>query len=188
MEFVAIDFETANASHVSAISLGLVLVKDFSIISEQYWMIKPPTEDFHHYSMKLHGINPEDVADKESFNELWPEIFPLINKKTIIAHNTAFDIKVLRSLIRYFRLRISYFSYYCSVKISQKVWPEMSSHKLNTLAEAFHIELNHHNALDDARASAMIIIEAMRNKKASSVEELADMIGLEKGIFTKTLL
>jgi DNA polymerase-3 subunit epsilon len=123
--FVAIDFETANAKPESAISLGLVRVEEFDIVEEKYWLIKPPTKDFHKYSMKLHGIHPEDVAMKETFKELWSEIQTYLDEKVIVAHNTSFDIRVLRSLLKKYSLPVSFFTYYCSVKISQKVWPDL---------------------------------------------------------------
>ena len=41
MEFVAIDFETANKSYDSACSIGLVTVRDGAIVDEYYKLIRP---------------------------------------------------------------------------------------------------------------------------------------------------
>ena len=41
MNFVAIDFETANEKRASACSLGLVVVKNSQIVDKRYYLIKP---------------------------------------------------------------------------------------------------------------------------------------------------
>ena len=41
MDFVAIDFETANEKRNSACSIGLTVVKDNKIVEEKYFLIKP---------------------------------------------------------------------------------------------------------------------------------------------------
>ena len=41
MDFVAIDFETANEKRNSACSIGLTVVKNNKIVEEKYFLIKP---------------------------------------------------------------------------------------------------------------------------------------------------
>ena len=83
MKIVAIDFETANHSPLSACALGLAIFESdggfsrssdseirlkpkphsFQLISSPYWLIKPP---------KGHG--GFDVHDKPEFSEIAPEV------------------------------------------------------------------------------------------------------------------
>ena len=53
-KFVAIDFETANNSRASACSVGLVTVADSQIISEEVFLIQPPTRQF--LFTDIHGL------------------------------------------------------------------------------------------------------------------------------------
>lgn len=46
-DFVTIDFETANNNLNSACSLGIVAVKDLEIVEREYYLIKPPTNNFN---------------------------------------------------------------------------------------------------------------------------------------------
>ena len=42
----------------------------------------------------------------------------------------------------------------------------LSNYKLNTIADKFNIEFNHHRAIDDALATAKIFIELIKMKKS----------------------
>ena len=54
----------------------------------------------------------------------------------------------------------------CSVKLAKAVWPQLGSHRLNILADYFKLELDHHDALSDARACAEITLRAFRSGTA----------------------
>jgi len=68
MNFIAMDFETANYQRHSACSLALVMVENSQIVDEYYTLIKPETK-FFWKNMQIHGIHPEDVADAPKFPE-----------------------------------------------------------------------------------------------------------------------
>src|SRR5882724_10769880 len=70
MSFVAIDFETADRSLDSACAVALVKVENGQIIDRNYWLIRPPREEFRF--TYLHGISWKNVADQPTFQELWP--------------------------------------------------------------------------------------------------------------------
>ncbi|MBE1555343.1 hypothetical protein [Sporosarcina limicola] len=55
MDFVAIDFETANSLRSSVCSVGIVQVKNGKIIKEIQSLINPLSE-FHYYNTKIHLI------------------------------------------------------------------------------------------------------------------------------------
>ena len=80
MDFVAIDFETANEKRASACSLGITVVKNNKITEEKYWLIKPCPFRFESRNIMIHGIREEDVIDEKEFDKLWPEIKPYIRK------------------------------------------------------------------------------------------------------------
>jgi DNA polymerase-3 subunit epsilon len=61
--------------------------------------------------------------------------------------------------------------YVCTCKIARKLNLNLPNNKLNTLCDYFSIELDHHNAMSDARAAAKLIIEF--EKRSSSLEKFA---------------
>lgn len=66
-----------------------------SILNKYDWLIRPPggLDYFNPFNTRLHGISSRDVADKPQFNELWPEVYSLINNKILAAHNASFDVR-----------------------------------------------------------------------------------------------
>ena len=74
MDFVSIDFETANAKRASACSIGMARVRNGEIVETFYELIKPEPFDFNYINISIHGITPEMVDTKPTFVELWARI------------------------------------------------------------------------------------------------------------------
>lgn len=178
LDFTAIDFETANKYANSACSLAAVTKYGDTTVDETYRLIKPPFMVFAPENINVHGIHPEEVAHEPHFNDLWPVFRPHIENRIIVAHYAVFDTRVLRSLLKTYNLDKPDVSYACTVEISRKVWPDLPNHKLNTVAESLGFSFHHHQALDDARACAVIVCAAAKAVGAQSVPELLQATGL----------
>ncbi|MDH6363295.1 DNA polymerase-3 subunit epsilon [Enterococcus sp. PF1-24] len=159
MNFIAMDFETANHEKHSACSLALVMVQNSQIVGEYYTLIKPETPFFYR-NIQIHGIQPEDVADAPEFPEVWQQIKQYYQEnRLIVAHNAGFDTGILAGCLDYYRLSRPEYLSLCTVETSRKLFPEMRNHKLNTVSAALGITLeNHHDALEDSRACANILL------------------------------
>lgn len=180
MDFVAIDFETANSVRSSVCSIGIVKVKNGKIHEEFHTLINPLSE-FHYYNTKIHGITEYMVHNAPTFEEFWPNFKQYIENQTIIAHNASFDIGVLRDSLNRIHEEEPNFQYGCSYRISKKVWPNLYNHKLSTVSNYLSISLRHHDALEDARASALITLEALKKTKTNSIQELSILHKLKLG-------
>ena len=97
----------------------------------------------------------------------------------MVAHYAVFDTRVLRSLLKTYHLEKPQASYACTVEISRRVWPDLPNHKLDTVAGYLGYSFHHHQALDDARACAYIVLKAAEIVGASSMEELLDATHLK---------
>ena len=172
MNFTAIDFETANYSRASACALGITVVRDYEIVESKAWLICPPKLYFRPDFIDIHGITPDDVRNKPKWNELWPEISKYISGQMLVAHNAPFDISVMKAMLDEYGISHPSYSHFCSCKLSRRVWPALSNHRLNTVSEHLSIALKHHDAYDDAAACAQIILHAGRRLNVSSVQEL----------------
>mgnify|MGYP001282467593 FL=1 len=159
MNFIAMDFETANYQTHSACSLALVMVKNSQIVGEYYSLIQPETE-FFWKNIQIHGIHPEDVADAPKFPRVWEEIQKYYQRdRLIVAHNAGFDTKVLAGCLDYYQLPQPNYLSLCTVQTSRKLFPEMHNHRLNTVCNQLDIPLvNHHDALEDSRACAKVLL------------------------------
>ena len=182
MKFVAIDFETANRSADSACSVGVVKVEDGKIVEELYRLIQPPRMYFEPMNIQIHGIRPKDVQSEPKFDELWDsELRAFIKGYPLIAHNAPFDMNVLRALIKTYSLDTDSMRYACTVSGSRKTFDCLMNHKLGTVSEHLGISLNHHQALDDARACAIIMLNIFKTHDCESFDELC----VKKGICLK---
>lgn len=171
-DFVAIDFETANRNNNSACSIGIVAVRDLSIVETKYFLIQPPTLDFDESNIRIHGITPSMVIDSPKFPEIWDQIRHYFDENIIIAHNAQFDMSVLNCCLYDYHLDIHDFTYLCSIPISTKACRgEGVGQSLAARAEHFGIEIgNHHTALDDAVTCANIVIESVKRTKRKSFQ------------------
>lgn len=176
MNYVAIDFETANRMRSSACSMAAVVVENGQIVRSAYSLIRPPLVKFDYINTKIHGITAEQVQNKPTFAELWDRIRPYLEGKIVIAHNAAFDISVLKSVLDEYNLPRPKFQYACTVALAKKVWTDFDNYKLDTLAGRFNVSFEHHNALHDARVCAQIALEAQSVTKAAGFLELAERL------------
>lgn len=179
LDFVALDFETANKYKNSACSLAVITVENGQITKKAYSLIKPPFMSFDPECIEIHGIEPNEVIHEKTFDQLWPTIYENhLKGKIMIAHNAKFDMNVLRATLDYYKIPWPELDYACTVKISRAVWPDLVNHKLNTMAAYLGVEFKHHYALDDAETCAKVAIEAARLKGANSLPELLSKIGV----------
>lgn len=164
MDFVAIDFETANAKRESACSLALTVVKNNQIVDELYSLIKPET-DFSWRNIQIHGITPKMVTNAPKFDELWPHIQAFFDPtKIVVAHNARFDNSVLQKTLAHYQLPVPHFLSLDTLATSRALYKGLPNYKLNTICDELHIKLeHHHNALDDCEACANILLAQIQN-------------------------
>lgn len=177
MNFVAMDFETANAKRYSAVSMGLVIVRNDIIVDEFYTLIKPDTY-FDRRNTAIHGIHESDVQDAPTFPMVWEQINQFFTpNQLIVAHNASFDNSVLRETLAYYGKPAPHYLALDTLRTSRKLYPDLVNHKLNTLAAALQIDLNHHhNALDDTVAAAKILITQAKQFGVSPLKQFVKVI------------
>lgn len=135
-----------------------------------YSLIKPPADmPILPYFTKIHGIKNADVAAAPTFAELWQKIESFIGDDVLVAHNAPFDRAVFYAALLHYGIKPTrVYSFECTVRLSRKAWPNLLNHRLNTVSDFLHLELNHHEALSDAVACAQIFaaIQAEQSAKA----------------------
>ena len=178
MNFTAIDFETAHADFPCEI--GLTRVEDGKIINTKSWLIKPACFPYMNYwNQKVHGITSADVVSAFTFEELWPELKPWFEDNYLVAHNAAFDMRVLRASLSYYDLAFPSAEYFCSVSLSKKTWKHLPSHSLGAVSQYHNIQFNHHRAGDDAKVCALITLKAFEELEKYDIAETLNQLGVK---------
>ena len=164
MDFVAIDFETANYSADSACAIGLVKVAGGEIVEKSVHFIRPPSRRF--VFTYIHGLTWDHVAEADDFGTLWPKLTPFLEgAKFLAAHNASFDRGVLHACCARYGLSAPAAPFRCTVQISRRAWSIYPT-KLSNVCLELGIALNHHEALSDAMACAQIVLAANAQSRA----------------------
>ena len=166
MNYVAIDFETANNFRRSACALGVCVVEDGRIVEQRDWRFRPDPFEVGWYQYAVHGLSLEDLSGEPSFADSWEEVRPYLEKYTLVAHNAAFDGSVLHHLFDLIGLSGHPPRVACTMRMARTVWPQRISYGLDYLAAKNKNDFTHHNAGSDAYACA----------------RLAYLLGLESGM------
>lgn len=180
LNFTAIDFETATAARHSTCEIGLTHVENGSIVETESQLIKPRPNTFHFYNTKIHGITAKAVSQKPEFDYVWESLRDNIKSNFLIAHNAAFDMGVLRSVLNQFSLPVPEISYACSVQIARKAWPERSTFSLDQMANFLGLKFAHHRAGDDARICAEVVIAAATDLQTDCLIDLLSKLDLQE--------
>jgi len=158
VNFVAIDFETADHGRDSACAVALVRVEDGRIADRACHLIRPPRREFV-FSF-IHGITWTDVAGEPTFREVWPRLTRLLTgAQFLAAHNAPFDEGVLHACCAAAGLRPPRQGFECTVRLARAVWGIYPT-KLPDVCRRLRIPLRHHDAASDAEACARIVIAA----------------------------
>lgn len=176
MDFVAIDFETANPNYASVCAMGWTTVRNGNVADQGSWLCRPPAglEEFGTYNVRVHGITAETVSNQPTFSERVPQLLELLNGGLpIVAHNAVFDIGVLeQALATCGRSRPSS-PYHCT-KVLAKRLIQLPKYTLPRVCAHLGVVLGkHHEAGDDAHAAALVAIRLAEMVGASTIEELA---------------
>lgn len=163
--FAAIDFETANEQPCSVCSVGIVIVKEGEIVDKYYSLIRPEPDYYHYWNSRIHGITAEDTNKARVFSYVWKEAEERFKGLPLIAHNKAFDENCLKAAFRTYCMDYPDYDFHCTLQASRRLFKNLPNHKLNTVAAycGYNLE-NHHHALADAEACAMIALEILLHK------------------------
>lgn len=180
MNFIAIDFETANSNRGSICSMGVAIVENGKLAASEHFLVKPTPNHYDSFNSYLHGIDDSKTKNKKTFREQWKELKKYFHKQVIVAHNASFDCSALRYSLDSSRLPYPNLDYHCTYQLSKATLP-LSRFGLKEVSAHFKIKLNHHNAESDAIAAALIALRLCDQYNAGSLEELSLSLGFNIG-------
>jgi DNA polymerase-3 subunit epsilon len=159
--FIAIDVETANSDPSSICQIGLAFVDEGNQIEVVCTLIDP-RQPFDSFNTLIHGIGPADVSGKPTFKEAYGHIAPVLSGQPVVQHSD-FDRKAISAACAHWQISSGALNWIDSVIVARKSWPEFSGnggHGLANLKEALRLDFTHHDAGEDAKAAAQIVLLA----------------------------
>jgi len=161
MNFVALDFETANANLRSICQVGIVKFEDGKAV-ETFTSLVDPDDYFDPLNEAIHGINETTVRGAPTFQEIYPELRRRLQDAIVVTH-TGFDrLALLRATSANNLLPVSC-RWLDTTRVVRHVWPKYvkSGYGLANLTKDFAIQFKHHDAAEDAKATGIVLVYAL---------------------------
>lgn len=179
--FAAIDFETANGQRSSVCSVGIVWVNEGKITDSFYSLIHPYPNYYSYWCTAVHGLSKPDTEDAATFDEIWQLLEPRLEGLPLIAHNSPFDEGCLRSAHEKYQIDYPEYPFFCTYRLSRKLYPQLPNHQLHTVSAFCGYNLkSHHHALADAEACAHIMTHMLQENRIESPQSLYEKIITKK--------
>ena len=150
--YAVIDTETTGFGKTDRIlEIGIVLVDDTEIVQEWESLVNPERDISN---SNIHGITSEMVSLAPTFVEVIDEISGFLDGRILVAHNAAFDKKMLATEFEKADRKIDFGIPFCTL--------QASGLKLEKACEKYGINNSEaHRALTDARATAMLLVQTI---------------------------
>lgn len=159
MTFNVVDVETANNDRRSICSIGIIQVRDGNIANSWQTLINPETW-FAPRNIKIHKITQRDVKHSPTLPMVHSELCSLLSGSILVSH-TSFDRIAFELAMDHYNLEQFQVTWLDSTMIVRRAWPEKyrsKDYNLKNVAKDLGISFKHHNALEDARAAAEIVL------------------------------
>lgn len=181
-QFCAIDFETANPARGSVCSFGLVrLDADGNLLAVDGGLVHPPAglDHFAPMNMRIHHISPKKVAGAPGWEAILPRLVDFVGDDLLVAHNAAFERSVIRAASLAVGLADPELPIACTVRMSRLIMPQLSDHKLPTVARHLGVPvLQHHDAIADAAMCGLIATKLLAHARGgAALDQLAAACG-----------
>ena len=174
--FVVFDIETTGFSPLTCkiIEIGAVLVENGKI-TDRFSTFVNPQVPIPFRIEQLTSINDSMVMNARPIEEILPEFLKFCEGATMVAHNADFDMSFIIENCN--RMGIpNDFTYVDTVGMARFLLPALNRFKLDTVAKAVGVSLDHHHrAVDDAECTARIFekfVEMCRERDITDVDKL----------------
>lgn len=165
MEFAIVDIETTGGAPTGGgITEIAVLIHDGESIVREYQTLINPEHAIPTYITGLTGIDNFMVRKAPTFAQVLEEIWELLEGRVFVAHQVNFDFSFIReAFLKEGRDLKS--EKLCTVRLSRKAFPGLSSYSLGRLCETQGIPITaRHRAMGDARATAILFDRMIKQK------------------------
>lgn len=168
-EFTVFDLETTGLNNTPAaggmdriIEVGAVKIRNGRICERFSSFVACPVR-LSAEIVKLTGITDDMLVGAPDIADVVADFYKFAAGGALVGHNVQFDYKFMR----YYGEREGYLFHqkqYDTVSFAQEML-RLSNYKLNTVADYFGFDFNHHRAYEDAFVTAKIFLALARMKQ-----------------------
>jgi DNA polymerase-3 subunit epsilon len=160
MHFVAIDVETANADMASICQIGLAKYEN-GVLADEWKSYVDPEDYFDGINVSIHGIDESTVKSAPKFPALADTLRSYLVKKVVVCH-THFDRVAMSQAARRYNIIAPECTWLDSARVARRAWTNCSwkGYGLYDVCRMLGYEFRHHDALEDAKAAAHILLAA----------------------------
>ena len=153
------DIETTGFSSKNdkIIEIGAVKLKDGEIV-DSFSTFVDPKVNIPYKITELTSITQNMVNGQPTIDEVLPKFMEFVGDSVLVAHNAAFDVGFIKKNLMDMGKTLKN-PVMDTVPLARYLYPDLKKVKLNLVAKHLGISLeNHHRAVDDAKATAEILI------------------------------
>jgi len=187
LDFVVVDVEATGAKTPPnrLIELGAYRIHEGRIVDKFLSLVNPEIP-IPRFVVALTGITNEMVKTAPVFADIAPRWLDFVSESVLVAHNAPFDTSFLNHEIsRVYPGHRMVNPHLCTVRLSRRALPELTNHRLDTIANHFSIPIiSRHRAGSDALATAKLFLLLL-----SRLEEehgITDLAAARNFQFTET--
>ncbi len=165
-EYVVFDLETTGFSSKNdkIIEIGAVKLKGGEIV-DSFSSFVDPEMMIPYKITELTSITQNMVDGKPKISEVLPKFIEFVGDAVLVAHNAAFDVGFIKKNLADMGMDLKN-PVMDTVPLARYLYPELKKVKLNQVANHLGISLdNHHRAVDDAKATADILVFSFKKMK-----------------------
>lgn len=167
--FVALDVETANYDRSSICQIGVACVRPDNSIATWKTYVDPQVQEWRFTS--LHGISAHTVAGAPMFADVIAVLREALHGVTVYQHSS-FDCSSITAACKQISVSSPAWIWHDSIQIARTAWPELQGsggYGLANLASALSMRFDHHDAGEDARAVAQIVLLAEQLERGLTI-------------------
>jgi DNA polymerase-3 subunit epsilon len=170
LDFVSIDFETANYARASVCAVGVTSVEGGEIVSTESWLIKPPTSlDFT--NTYIHRITPAHVANAPSWEWTLERLIAIAGSRPLVAYSP-FDKGVYNAANKVTGLTPAGLVF-LDASALVRIHVDLDKYSLPLVVKHFGLpDFAHHDAAADSLACARVVLHIAAERDDSSTVEL----------------
>lgn len=162
MNFVAIDVETANADLASICQIGLASFVN-GALKDEWKTYVDPEDYFDPINVDIHGIDDSTIRGAPNFQALSNTLSSYLTDAVVVCH-THFDRVAIHQAAQRYGIMSPKCTWLDSARVARRAWAQFAwkGYGLHNVCSMLGYEFKHHDALEDAKAAAHILVAASK--------------------------
>ncbi len=160
-DFVAVDVETANASLASICQIGVAAYRD-GLLAHEWKSYVDPEDFFDPINISIHGIDDTMVEGAPKLPDVAAQFCTTLQGAVVVCY-THFDRTAFSQAFEKYGLHLPSCEWLDTARVTRRQWPEFaqSGYGLANVCDFLAYEYQAHDALEDAKAAAHVLLAAI---------------------------